>query len=59
MVSEGDLNAEISGDIAYQRVLISAGQTVFSREARTSPTRPEPPCFIAFADTVMTSRTPE
>ena len=56
LVSEGDLNAAVSGDNAYQGVPILAGQRWFSSEPRTSPYPSEPPCFIASADKVMTRR---
>lgn len=55
----GDLNAGILGDKTYQCVPICAGQSWFSLGARPSQYPQEPPWFIAFADNVMTSRTPE
>ncbi len=53
------MNAALSGDGAYQCESVRAGQRRFSLGPRASPHPSEPACFIAFADKVMTSRTPE
>lgn len=50
LVSEGDLNAAVSGDSAYPCVPIRAGQSGFPRRSRVGPHPSEPPCFIAFDD---------
>lgn len=55
----GALNAALNDADAPHCVHIRAGQSWFSRRRRTSQYPSEPPCFIAFADKVMTSRTPD